>query len=388
MTITELQKNLENAGVGRSEFLYIEKDSWAEGLVLLKEKDGYTLTLRERYDIDLIGKYDTEDGACMDVLRFLAPFYSALKQYESEDKISEDEVPPKDIFVTITGMNHRYGNSFVVPQMIGKLKITLEKEPDNEHDCEAIAAKVPGLGKIGYVANSRYTVLEDCYSAGRLYDMIGNSASATVMYKIGSGLVCRLDTEAMDHEPAEEEENTAENQENAPEDCTEKVIESDGYLFIGKKPETQKELQQWMMINGFKMDSFYFENDIKPVDHDVFRVTRTPEGGYRYAYWERGEISCYHDCATEKELVEYIRNDLVEDNEYRMHSFASSFDEEAINEMYAILKADNIKCKLRTVPHSHEPGKEWLYIILVEGLDILRAQKHKNLHFFDKKVSY
>jgi len=97
------------------------------------------------------------------------------------------------IFITITGMNHRHGNGFVEPQMVGRLKIKLEKEPDNEYDHEAIMTKVPGLGKIGYVANSSYTVGEDCYSAGRLYDKIGDTATATVEFKVGNGLVCSVD---------------------------------------------------------------------------------------------------------------------------------------------------------------------------------------------------
>ena len=32
------------------------------------------------------------------------------------------------------------------------------KEPDNEYDNEAIQVKIKGLGKVGYVANSPYTV--------------------------------------------------------------------------------------------------------------------------------------------------------------------------------------------------------------------------------------
>ena len=99
------------------------------------------------------------------------------------------------IYITITGMNHRYGNSFVESHMIGKLEIKLEKEPDNKHDHEAIMAKLPGLGKIGYVANSSYTVGEECYSAGRLYDKIADTATATVEYKVGNGLICSVELE-------------------------------------------------------------------------------------------------------------------------------------------------------------------------------------------------
>ena len=54
----------------------------------------------------------------------------------------------------------------------------LKKEPDNKYDHEAIQVKVPGLGVIGYVANSVQTVLGESYSAGRLYDKIDDEAEA------------------------------------------------------------------------------------------------------------------------------------------------------------------------------------------------------------------
>lgn len=45
------------------------------------------------------------------------------------------------------------------------MQIKLIKEPDNEHDKEAIKAVLEPLGTIGYVANSPYTVLGECMSA-------------------------------------------------------------------------------------------------------------------------------------------------------------------------------------------------------------------------------
>lgn len=99
----------------------------------------------------------------------------------------------EQVYITITGMNHKYGADFVVPQMVGIMKVYLEKEPNNKHDKEAIVAEVPGLGKIGYVANSTHTVIGDCYSAGRLYDRIGQAAIATVEYKLDNALVCSID---------------------------------------------------------------------------------------------------------------------------------------------------------------------------------------------------
>ena len=76
------------------------------------------------------------------------------------------------VFITLTGTKYYYGNDFLKKGM----KIRLEKEPDNEYDKEAIKVTCEGLGKIGYVANSSYTVMGESMSAGRVYDKIGDKA--------------------------------------------------------------------------------------------------------------------------------------------------------------------------------------------------------------------
>ena len=81
-------------------------------------------------------------------------------------------------FITIVGLNSYYGTA---PFHEGQ-KLTLVKEPENRHDKEAIRVELPGLGLVGYVANSTYTVKGECMSAGRLYDKIGDRASARVCY--------------------------------------------------------------------------------------------------------------------------------------------------------------------------------------------------------------
>lgn len=52
--------------------------------------------------------------------------------------------------------------------------------------------EMEGLGKIGYVANSTYTVLGECFSAGRLYDKIGDRAVAKVKYVLPKGVICSV----------------------------------------------------------------------------------------------------------------------------------------------------------------------------------------------------
>ena len=95
------------------------------------------------------------------------------------------------IWFTLTGTNHYFGQDFLEKGM----KIRLEKEPDNRHDREAIKVLLDGVGHIGYVANSPYTVIGESYSAGRLYDKIGDTATGTALYVLDKGVLCCLETE-------------------------------------------------------------------------------------------------------------------------------------------------------------------------------------------------
>ena len=94
------------------------------------------------------------------------------------------------IYFTITGTSHHYGTEFLDSNM----EVMLMKEPDNEHDKEAIKVELLGLGLIGYVANSPYTVLGESMSAGRLYDRIGDEARGVVKYVLPQGVLCELKT--------------------------------------------------------------------------------------------------------------------------------------------------------------------------------------------------
>ena len=95
------------------------------------------------------------------------------------------------IWFTITGMDHYQGSDFLEKGM----KVRLEKEPDNKHDMEAIQVKMKGLGKIGYVANSPYTVIGESFSAGRLYDKIGDTAKGKVFMVMDKGVLCWTEVE-------------------------------------------------------------------------------------------------------------------------------------------------------------------------------------------------
>lgn len=97
------------------------------------------------------------------------------------------------IFFTITGTKHHFGHEFFEP----KMTVKLIKEPDNEADKEAIRVELEGLGLVGYVANSPYTVAGESYSAGRLYDKIGDTAEGTVLYVLPNGVLCCVNGDSM-----------------------------------------------------------------------------------------------------------------------------------------------------------------------------------------------
>ena len=93
------------------------------------------------------------------------------------------------IYFTLTGTRHHYGHEFMKPDMT----VHLVKEPDNKYDKEAIQVKLDGLGLIGYVANSAHTVIGESHSAGRMYDKIGDTVDATVLYVLENAVLCVLE---------------------------------------------------------------------------------------------------------------------------------------------------------------------------------------------------
>lgn len=92
------------------------------------------------------------------------------------------------IYFTIAGTSHHFGQEFFEP----KMEVKLVKEPDNEYDKEAIRVELEGLGIVGYVANSPYTVQGESMSAGRLYDRMGETTTGVVKYVLPQGVLCEL----------------------------------------------------------------------------------------------------------------------------------------------------------------------------------------------------
>ena len=113
------------------------------------------------------------------------------------------------VFITLTGTKHYFGNDFLKKGT----KIRLEKDFNNKiwnalrlikgWDKEAIKVTYEGLGKIGYVANSSYTVIGDSMSAGRLYDKIGKTAYAKVELVTPAGTICKVCKKSLKNEMKE-----------------------------------------------------------------------------------------------------------------------------------------------------------------------------------------
>lgn len=97
------------------------------------------------------------------------------------------------IYFTLTGTKYYYGKEFLKPGMT----LQLEKEPDNQYDKEAIVVKMEGLGDIGYVANSTYTVIGESMSVGRIYDKIGDTAKAKVVLITDRGIICKISKKSL-----------------------------------------------------------------------------------------------------------------------------------------------------------------------------------------------
>lgn len=138
----------------------------------------------------------------------------------------------KTYFVTITGLNHYYGQK---PFEVGRV-IKLIKEPDNEYDNEAIVAFLPFIDKIGYVANSTNTVYQGTISAGRLYDKIDDYAYAKVMFITHSSAIALV----LDKEDVEETDGDV--------DVNVTVLEDDKT----EKKDTKKKSKSSKQPIGFK----------------------------------------------------------------------------------------------------------------------------------------
>lgn len=91
-------------------------------------------------------------------------------------------------FVSIVGLKHYFGAEiFSIGQ---KLKLT--KDYDNRHDDEAIMVEIESIGKVGYVANSPYTVARGTRSAGRIYDTFEDYTYCEVRFILKDTVIAQI----------------------------------------------------------------------------------------------------------------------------------------------------------------------------------------------------
>lgn len=94
----------------------------------------------------------------------------------------------KKTYFTLTGTQYYHGKDFLEKDM----DVKLVKDPDNDYDKEAIKVELEGLGQIGHVANSPYTVVGESCSAGRLYDKFDDETMGKIVYVMATGVLCAL----------------------------------------------------------------------------------------------------------------------------------------------------------------------------------------------------
>lgn len=85
----------------------------------------------------------------------------------------------EQILVTIIGIGDKHEGKYDVE--IGDI-LSLEKEPDNEHDENAIKVLFDGK-QVGYVGNGPVTVLDDCLSANKLQAFFNKEVNAKIIKK-------------------------------------------------------------------------------------------------------------------------------------------------------------------------------------------------------------
>lgn len=100
--------------------------------------------------------------------------YDKVDEFESQSKIIDGARNP---LVCIAGRSH-YG--YLAPTENGTI-IDLIKEPDNEHDKDAIRVEF-NTKTVGYVANSTYTMIDEAKSASEIWCTFGERTRARILF--------------------------------------------------------------------------------------------------------------------------------------------------------------------------------------------------------------
>ena len=106
-------------------------------------------------------------------------YLKAEGEFEKAEEISsqlEFLRNSEDVLITVSGTNFFKGTDPFKKRII----VNLVKEPDNEHDCDAIAIFLDDE-QVGYVANSPYTLIEGVKSASEIKS-IGDNQKAEILF--------------------------------------------------------------------------------------------------------------------------------------------------------------------------------------------------------------
>ncbi len=98
--------------------------------------------------------------------------FEKLKEFEKQIEYLENT---DDILINISG-----GYYYDFTPTDGMI-VELVKEPENEHDSDAIAVYLD-KEKIGYVANSEYTLMDKVKSATKIKNQISDNTSAEILF--------------------------------------------------------------------------------------------------------------------------------------------------------------------------------------------------------------
>lgn len=91
-------------------------------------------------------------------------------------------------YITITGADYHFGMEvFKVGQ-----KVYLEKDENNEYDCEAIMVLNESGMKLGHVANSVRTVAKGTHSAGWISHLFEKNITAEILFVVDHSVIAKL----------------------------------------------------------------------------------------------------------------------------------------------------------------------------------------------------
>ena len=101
-------------------------------------------------------------------------FTDQIRELESQVEFIKSTT---ETLISITGTRFYFGIEIFTPG----LTVNLVREPENEHDGDAVRVEIDGE-TVGYVANSEYTLIENIKSASDINKMDFKKAEVIFIY--------------------------------------------------------------------------------------------------------------------------------------------------------------------------------------------------------------